>query len=377
MHGLKNIWLVIITTSCIFCQLVAAQGKTDREQSSLDGPVRSVETGILDFTIKDAKTEPGNRRAWLSVTYNSAGNIVEKTQYDPMGKFLERLVYAYDLRGRSIGYDEYTPTSDKGSAIPRKHIYTIDDLDNRLEYKVLESDGSIAIRFTYEYDAKGNKTASSTYFHTGAFGGKTTFTFDDKGNQIGEAYSDARGSDKWKSISKFDEKGRQTERLNYENEKLRYKFVSTYDGRGRILINDTFEFNAVTDPNVLPASHAPRPGKVVYIYKDDIKSKEVTTYLPDGSLSDRVVYKYDSKGSEIEVARFKSDGSPEDTSIGFYDNESDVRRSQFRGTLQGKSVFEFEYDSHGNWTKKTFLIQTSKTDKPQAYRAEERIIKYY
>ena len=129
-------------------------------------------------------------------------------------------------------------------------------------------------------------------------------------------------------------------------------------------------------PNDLPASHAPRPGKVIYTYKDDIKTKEVATYLQDGSLKDRVLYRYDSKGSEIEGVRFKSDGSPEDVAIQFFDDISDSR-SQFRGTLRGQSMLEVQYDSHSNWTKKTYLIQTSTGDKPQAYRSEERIITYY
>jgi len=36
-----------------------------------------------------------------------------------------------------------------------------------------------------------------------------------------------------------------------------------------------------------------------------------------------------------------------------------------------------EYDSHGNWTKKTRLIQSEKGGLPQAYNAELRVITYY
>ena len=36
-----------------------------------------------------------------------------------------------------------------------------------------------------------------------------------------------------------------------------------------------------------------------------------------------------------------------------------------------------EYDSHGNWTKKTRLIQSEKGGPPQAYHAELRVITYY
>jgi hypothetical protein len=36
-----------------------------------------------------------------------------------------------------------------------------------------------------------------------------------------------------------------------------------------------------------------------------------------------------------------------------------------------------EYDSYGNWTKKTRLIQSEKAGQPQAYSAEQRVITYY
>ena len=146
--------------------MVVAQSKSDREQASLTGPVKSVETNAIDFTIKDGKTNPGKRQPWQSVIYNSAGNIVEQTTYDQSGNFLERLVYAYDSQGRSIGYDEYSAVSDKTSTSPRKHIYTINRLGNRTEYKVLESDGSLAIRFTYEYDAKARLPVPSARMKT-------------------------------------------------------------------------------------------------------------------------------------------------------------------------------------------------------------------
>jgi hypothetical protein len=102
----------------------------------------------------------------------------------------------------------------------------------------------------------------------------------------------------------------------------------------------------------------------------------VATYTPDGSLKDRVVYTYDEKLNEIERAMFKADGSPNDNEIQFYDNINEPA-SKFLGKLTGKSLVEFEYDSHGNWTKKTYLIRSGKDGKPQRYHAEERVITYH
>src|SRR5262245_20291278 len=96
---------------------------------------------------------------------------------------------------------------------------------------------------------------------------------------------------------------------------------------------------------------------------------------PDGSSKKRIIYTYDDKGNEIERMSFKSDGSPDDLELQFYDNVQNGNK--FLGKLSGKSLAEFEYDSHGNWTRKTYLIQSGKDGKSQRYRIEERVITYH
>jgi hypothetical protein len=65
-----------------------------------------------------------------------------------------------------------------------------------------------------------------------------------------------------------------------------------------------------------------------------------------------------------------------ETVIQFWDNAFDPQ-SRFRGTLKGNQLSSFEYDAQGNWTRKTYLIQPAKSDKPRTYRAEYRIITYF
>ncbi|HEV2912362.1 MAG TPA: hypothetical protein VGX92_03500 [Pyrinomonadaceae bacterium] len=363
--------LIIVTL--FWSSAVRAQNKTDRDQNDLIGSVKSVEVYVIDFAMKDEKIEQGERRRWHSTTYNPEGNILERISYDHLGNPAEKLIYTYDARGRNTGYEEYPAILDKTLTIPRKHIYTLDDRGNRVEYKVYESDGTPASRFTYKYDTKGNKIEEGFYYHTGRFGGKIVYAYDERGNQTSQISYNANGTLNWKNVSTFDEKGNRTEWIQYQGRALRYKVISRYDERGRILVNETIEFNAI--PNV-SISHAPVPGKVVYVYDDEKRTKEVATYEPDGTLKDRVVYTYDAKGNQVGQAMFKADGSPNDPVIQFYDDINEPG-SRFRGSLSGKSLIELEYDSDGNWTKKTYLIQSRKDSKPQPYRAEERVITYY
>ena len=368
-----KILLALAIASFIWFPAGIAQNQTDRGQAGLIGSAKTVEAYIIDFAMKDGKIEQGKRRPWYSTTYNLEGNIIERTSYDHLGNITEKLVYTYDTTGRNTGYEEYSATLDKTLTIPRKHIYTLDDRGTRIESRVYDSDGTLASRFTYKYDAKGNKTEEGFYYHTGQFGGKSVYTYDERGNQTSQTSYGADGTVNWKTVSTYDARGNRTEWLQYERDTLRYKIISMYDERGRIVGNETIESNAL--PNVL-VSHAPVPGKVSYTYNDEKRTKEVATYKPDGSLKDRVVHAYDDKGNEIGRAMFKADGTPNDPVIQFYDNINEPG-SKFRGSLSGKSLVGFEYDSHGNWTKKTSLIQSGKDSKPQPYRAEERIITYY
>lgn len=368
-----KIALIFVIASLNWFPAVIAQNKTDRERADLLSSAKTVEAYIIDFAMKDGKIEEGKRRPWHSTTYNPEGNIIERISYDHVGNVTEKIIYTYDTRGRNIGYEEYSAAVDKTLTIPRKHIYTLDDRGNRVEYRVYDSDGTQASRFTYKYDAKGNRIEEGFYYHTGQFGGKTAYTYDEQGNQTSQTSYGADGDANWKTNSTYDAQGNRTEWIQYQHEKLRYKVISIYDEKGRIVENETIEFNAM--PNIY-VSHAPVPGKVIYSYDDEKSTKEVATYKPDGTLKDRVVYAYDAKGNEVGREMFNADGTANDPVIQFYDNIYEPG-SKFRGSLSGKSLLEFEYDSHGNWKKKTYLIQSGKNSKPQPYRAEERVTTYY
>ncbi len=367
-----KIFLAFVVT-ILFCFPAIAQNKTDREQVNLNGSVKTVEAYRIEFSLKDGKTEQAKRLPWYSNTFNPQGNLTERITYNHLGNIIEKIVYTFDAKGRSIGYDEYHTISDKIITLPRKHIYTLDDNGNKIEYRVFESNGTPASRFVYKYDLKGNKIEDSFYYHTGQFGGKTVYTFDDRGNQTSQTLYSADGIVSGKTIFTFDDKGNDTQAINYQGGILRYKFISKYDGKGRILEKETIEFNAI--PNVT-TSHAPIPGKVIFTYDDKKRTKEITTYKPDGALVESVIYTYDNQNNEIERVVFKEDGSPNNLVIQFYDNINEPG-SKFRGSLSGKSLVEFEYDSHGNWTKKIHLIRSGKDAKPEAYYAEEQMITYY
>jgi len=368
--------LLTLLITCLLSPLAtSAQQKTEREHAQLKGPVKTLDAYSVDFQLEDGRTRESKRRPTQSITFNSEGNVVERTAYNHLGNVVAKYVHTYDAKGRSTGYEEYSSYVDKTLSTPRRHVFVLDDSGNRVEYRVYDSDGTPSSRFTYKYDARGNKIEESFYSHTGELGGRLVLTYDEKGNQTSQISYNGTGAMHWKLVSTYDAKGNVVERLQYQGqgETLRYQIAFKYDAKGRTTEVETKEFNAV--PNV-HVSHAPEPGRVVYTYDDEKMTKTVTSYKQDGGLKERLVYTYDAQGTEVARESLKPGGSSSDTVIQFYDNIHEPG-SKFRGSLSGRPSTEIEYDEHGNWTKKTYLIQSAQGEKPQPYRAEVRVITYH
>ena len=181
---------------------------------------------------------------------------------------------------------------------------------------------------------------------------QNVYDYDDRGNQIGDISFRADEPVTWKSDSTFDNEGNRIEWLQYMGNALRYKITFRYDKKRRILEEETTEFNAILDHREF---QGPDPGRVVYAYDDEKRTKEVATYSSDGSLKERVIHTYDAKGNEVGKAEFKADGSPNYNEVKFHE-DIDNQWSKLLGSLTGHTLVEFEYDSRGNWTRKTFLI---------------------
>lgn len=344
--------LCALLVLCLLCVTpIASQTKPDKDRDDLVGPVKRVEAYLSEFVTKDNQSVE-NKRRWHITTYNTDGNTTEKVLYDQNDKIMARDLYTYDANGRSTGYEEYVLWIDKALTIPRRHVYTLNAAGRRVEYTVFESNGTAGTRFVYKYDVKGNLIEQQWYAHTGRLGGRTVYTFDEKGNQTSQASYD-EGSLSWKNVSKYDANGNNTETLQYQGDTLRYKFLNSYDSKGRILEKETVEFNS--KPQAFP-SHPPQPGKVVYTYDDEKRTKEEATYAVDGTLRRKVTYAYDERNNEIGLIIFYAYGPHQN---------SETR------------LTNIEYDSHGNWTRKTRFRQPEKGGQPQPFHAELRVITYY
>jgi hypothetical protein len=233
---------------------------------------------------------------------------------------------------------------------------------------VYDSDGTISSRFTYNYDATGNKTEEDFYSGNGYRTGKLTYAYDGGGKLLTQTSFNADDTVSWRIVNTYDAKGNKIESVQYQGDVLRYRFFYKYDGKGRVAEQETREYNA--KPNV-SVSHAPVPGRVVYVYDDEKRTREVVTYDERGSLKSRLVHAFDEQGSDLGVNAFNADGSPKPQEIQWYEGNTRTR------TLSGTASVKYVFDAQGNWTRKTYMIKPADADNPEPYAAEYRVLTYY
>ena len=357
-------FLLLLTTSLG----LAAQEPPTRARDELKGPVRTIESGTIDFVLKDGKRIEGTPRVAKILKFDERGNRTEATTFDPDGGIAERMVYKYDALGRNTGSDEYYSLARKLVTNPRRRIYTLDHNGKVVEMIVYEADGSVGSGFKYKYDSKGNKVEDHFISWTGATILRTTYTYDAAGHLLTQTAYDAHDVVSWKTIDSYDSAGRRTDWAQYEKHVLRYRKLFKYDDKGRVTEEETFEFNA--RPRVI-FSHAPVPGKIVSTYDDKQRSKEIATYDTIGALKTREVHIFDEHGNIVGWEIFNADGSARNFEISLYDKNKLVEK------LAGKALNQNSYDSQGNWTKKVYLILPEGAKEPQPWRADYRNITYY
>jgi len=95
------------------------------------------------------------------------------------------------------------------------------------------------------------------------------------------------------------------------------------------------------------------------------------TYLPSGTLKSSEIHTIDERGNETSLLTLDENRSIKNRDVLRFDKNNSVR------ALSGKPLWRFEYDSHDNWTKKTYLIWAAGAKEPEAWNAEYRIITYY
>src|SRR5215207_7715049 len=113
--------LTVLTLSLIWNAAVAQTAAAGRDE--LAGPVKEVR-----HETSDSAPGGGAARRGHSASYDVKGNKVEETHFGTDGSVAQRFVYTFDARGRATGYDEYSG----GVSTPRRHIYVLGEKGERV-----------------------------------------------------------------------------------------------------------------------------------------------------------------------------------------------------------------------------------------------------
>ena len=171
------------------------------------------------------------------------------------------------------------------------------------------------------------------------------------------------------------------------------KQVFLFSPQGKLLTDEILEMDG-----------RPRGTKSVFTYDSLGRQSEIVHYLL-GSFSYRETFSYPQKGNSVDIKRVFDSGGRE-TETDFYDDQGRIIETRThdsegtskelckydakgnlieyllydaRGRMADKQVHEYEFDSHGNWTKQRTMSWDWDTGKAvrNPVRLTERTITYY
>jgi len=227
--------------------------------------------------------------------YDVRGNKTHATVHTSDGQVYARSIYTYDSAGRLTGEDVWLPLSDS-------------------------VDGW---RTVYTYDAQGRLAEKAEHWRSGDLRIKTTYLYDSNGHKIEEVRDD----------------------LTYPQDVQRTRRTYRYDDAGNMIEQARYGANG------------PPTERETYVYDAHGRRSSTSIYEADGSLLVRYKHVYDARGNKIEQANSGEDGIVFIRWISTYDAHGNMTRhvAQFPdGSSSWEEVGTYEYDSRGNWTKRTW-----------------------
>jgi hypothetical protein len=269
---------------------------------------------------------------------------------------------------------EQSGTWEKGTKISC-NTTTYDNKGNttQTETAFCDIDGSIVgkkLTSTYRYNDAGKLIKIDSFFDDGALG--STETVHDNGHTRVETVHNPDGSLKDKRTYFYERERKVKETLNDASGSVVFKVIYTYDNNGNLTQTISYKDDKSIDH------------KNVYAYDKTGNRIEVTTYRSDNSIDNKVTYTYDEKRHKTKsvINKYKMDGSLDEKRVALYNETgylTETSTYNADGLLQEKETHSYEFDSVGNWIKKTTLKWVIKDGKlsPETPHINKRIITYY
>ena len=212
----------------------------------------------------------------------------------------------------------------------------------KIEETHYSSSGALLWTFLYQYSADGKRTSMQCRLANGSISEKLVFVYD---------------SDRRIESDTLAPDGTLREKSSY-----------VYDESG-----NTTEIDEV-------GADGSSVGRWTYHYDDKGRVREWTAFSADGTIFEESSYTHDSEGRLKVAAQYRADNTLERKVT--YDskgNEIEAEKDAADGTLLWKRTYEYNFDSAGNWVKKTTKELSGSSNKSDfaMVEIEYRTIQYY
>jgi hypothetical protein len=349
--------------------------RTDLKDFSIEGSVERVETTVVDISTKAYRLSPSGRQEledFNSTPNDSSGSALlwELLKFNADGKLTEDV----DFERPFMEQESY------------RYIYAYNRLGLLAERVGYRKDGSPDGKNTYVYNAEGRKIEQLNYSGVGAV--ESQIKFDAHENIV--------------SILSYQEDGKI--RLNQSHH---YEYVRDgntleqiyYPPEAPLGVGVTFYAASAAVTEQSNKTVTANRFRTVFVHDDAGRVREESRYLPDGSLLERKIFDekgvlrnrewrigdmtvtttiFDERGREIgsHTTAKKGFGSPravDDRTLFSYDEHGNLAKMVTNGpdgSLLGGTANVFEYDSLGNWVKKTeSVLKNTWTWKTESFTA--------
>jgi YD repeat-containing protein len=289
------------------------------------GASAETDKGNLLGSIRSVREESGTWEKGSQV-------LIETTSYDTKGNIVQTETAFYDVDGTTV----------IGRKLKSNYLYN--DKGTLIKIESTWDDGSPAS--VEHIQDSGTKKVETVLDPDGSLKHKRTY-FYERERKVKETLNDASGSIVSKVIYTYDKNGNLTQTISYKDDKsIDHRDVYAYDKNGNRI--------------------------------------EVTTYRSDNSIDNKVTYTYDEKRHKTKsvIDKYKMDGSLNGKRVTLYNEReylTETSTYNAEGSLQEKETHSYEFDSIGNWIKKTTLKWVIKDGKlsPETPHIIKRIITYY
>lgn len=233
-------------------------------------------------------------------------------QYDDPDKIMPKDKHLYFNYKGNISREEWLESC---GSLARAFEYEYDEGDNTLNYKLFDANNRLT-RLNI-YDHNGMITHVERYNPDGSVDSLFEFIYDDKNNTITERIYNHKGIVKTKYKGRYDNNGRLAESIWYECNHMIMKTIKVYDEN----------HNMVEFQMYCPENKMERLELNLYDYEMNIVVRRIADFLLNQTSVFR--YSYDDHKNITKVIRVHS-------------------LSRYNHVLQ----YEYVYDEHDNWIRR-------------------------